>query len=64
VEWAGSAQLGGAGVNQGTLKVGDKVIITGRPGRSFARDKRVLMVTLQRPSDGFDWGRKPGEKVD
>ena len=31
VEWGGAGQLGGQGVNSQTLKVGDKVIITGSP---------------------------------
>jgi hypothetical protein len=64
VEWGGSSALSGQGVNQSTLKVGDKVIITGSPGRGYPKEARVRMVTLQRPADGFDWGRKPGEKVD
>ena len=64
VEWGGSSSLAGQGVNQATLKVGDKVIITGSPGRGYPKEARVRMVTLQRPADGFDWGKKPGEKVD
>ena len=64
VEWGGSSSLAGQGVNQSTLKVGDKVIITGSPGRGYPKEARVRMVTLQRPADGFDWGKKPGEKVD
>ena len=63
VEWGGAGQLGGQGVNSQTLKVGDKVIITGAPGRN-PQDHRVRMVTLKRPADGFDWGRKPGQTVD
>ena len=64
VEWGGSAALQGQGVNQQTLKVGDKVIITGAPSRGYPKDPRVRMVTLTRPADGFDWGKKPNEKVD
>ena len=63
VEWAGSSALAGQGVNQQTLKVGDKVTITGSPGRAFPKEARVRMVTLRR-LDGYEWGRKPGEKVD
>jgi len=62
VEWSGSSSLAGQGVNQSTLKVGDKVIITGSPSRSYPKEARVRMATLQ--TAGFDWGRKPGEKVD
>jgi hypothetical protein len=63
VEWAGTAQLTGQGVKRETLKVGDDVVIVGRPSR-VPNEYRVLMVTLERPSDGFTWGRRAGEVVD
>ena len=63
VERGGAGQLGGQGVTRETLKVGDRVIITGSPGRN-ATDHRVRMVTLHRPKDGFGWGKRPGEVVD
>ena len=63
VEWGGAGQLGGQGVNRETLKIGDHVIISGNPGRN-PQDKRVRMLSLHRPKDGFGWGRKPGEVVD
>ncbi len=63
VEWGGVAQLGQQGLTRATFKVGDRVIITGAPGRNPA-DHRVRLVTLQRPSDGFTWGREPGQTVD
>jgi hypothetical protein len=63
IEWGGAGQLGGQGVTRDTLKPGDKVIITGNPGRNPA-DHRVRMVTLRRPSDGFGWGTGAGETFD
>jgi hypothetical protein len=63
IEWGGAAQLGRQGVDAKTLKVGDKVKITGRPGRN-ALDHRLLMMFIERPSDGWSWGNKPGEVVD
>lgn len=63
IEWGGTAQLSNQGVNRETLKVGDRVVITGRPSR-VPNEFRVLMVTLLRPSDGFAWGRRTGEVVD
>ena len=63
VEWGGAAQLRNAGVDGKTLKVGDKVRITGRPGRNPV-DHRLLMMFIERPSDGWSWGNKPGEVVD
>lgn len=63
VEWSGTGQLAEAGVQRDTLKVGDHVIITGRPSR-VPGEFRVLMVTLQRPKDGFRWGGRGGQVVD
>jgi hypothetical protein len=64
VEWGGAGQLGGQGVSSQTLKVGDRVIITGSPARGYPKEARVRMRTLSRPADGFDWGKKPGQTVD
>ena len=63
IEWGGAAQLSRQGVDGKTLKVGDVLKITGRPGRNPA-DKRMLMLYMERPADGWTWGNKPGEVVD
>ena len=63
VEWAGLGQLAGAGITRETLKYGDVVVVTANPGRNPS-DHRLRMVTLQRPSDGFTWGQRPGQVVD
>jgi hypothetical protein len=63
VEWGGVAQLRNSGVDAKTLKIGDKVKVTGRPGRN-AMDHRLLMMHIERPSDGWSWGNRPGEVVD
>jgi hypothetical protein len=63
VEWGGAAQLRNTGVDGKTLKVGDQVRVTGRPGRN-ALDHRLLMMFIERPADGWSWGNKPGEVVD
>jgi hypothetical protein len=63
VEWGGTGQLAQAGVKRDSLKVGDKVIIQGRPSR-VPGEYRVLMVNLTRPADGFTWGRAANEVVD
>ena len=59
----GAAQLAGQGVQQRTLNVGDRVVITGQPSRAPG-EYRVLLKTLKRPSDGFSWGTKQGETFD
>ena len=63
VEWGGTGQLAQAGVKRDSLKVGDKVVINGRPSR-VPGEYRALMVTLTRPADGFYWGRNANEVVD
>jgi hypothetical protein len=63
VEWGGGGQLGRQGVTRETLKVGDHVIIIGNPGRN-PEDHRLRMIRLQRPSDGYTWGGRPGETFD
>lgn len=63
VEWAGTAQLGNAGIRQESLRVGDEIVLVGSPSR-VPGEFRLLMVSLKRPLDGFSWGTRPGEVVD
>ena len=63
VEWSGTTQLGAAGITHESLRVGDEIVIVGRPSR-VPGEFRALMVNLKRPSDGFAWGGREGEKVD
>ena len=63
VEWGGTSQLTTQGVTRDSLKVGDKVVIVGRPSR-VPGEYRLLMVNLTRPADGFSWGRNAAEVVD
>lgn len=53
-EWAGTLKLDAYGVNSFTLKPGDKVIITGVPGRN-QQDHRLLIKSIRRPTDGWTW---------
>lgn len=52
VEGAAPQQLSEAGLTASTLRPGDQVIVTGRPGR-IAEDHKLLLHTIERPSDGF-----------
>jgi len=63
IEWSGTTQLGAAGITHESLRVGDDIVIVARPSR-VPGEYRALMVTLKRPSDGFGWGSRDGEKVD
>ncbi len=60
IEWGSSTALHIQGVRGNTLKVGDEVTITIIPGKNPA-DHRGVVKILRRPSDGFEWGTKPGE---
>jgi hypothetical protein len=63
IEWGGSGQLAGQGVNRTTLKVGDIVVISGDPSRTPG-DYKLKMNSLRRTSDGFGWGQRAGETFD
>ena len=54
IEGAAPQQLTESGLSQSTLRSGDRVIITGIPGR-IAEDHKMLLHTIERPSDGFKW---------
>ena len=62
VEWGGASELLTSGINGQTLKAGDKVRVTGRPGRN-PDDNRLRMLSIERPADGWSWGLKPGEEA-
>jgi hypothetical protein len=54
IEGAAPGQLAEQGLTANRLRPGDKVIVTGLPGR-IAEDHRLLLETVERPSDGFKW---------
>jgi uncharacterized protein DUF6152 len=54
IEGAAPQQLTESGLTASTLRPGDRVIITGIPGR-VAEDHRMLLHTIERPADGFKW---------
>ncbi len=63
VEWSGAGALASQGVERTTLRAGDAIVVTGRPSRTPG-EYRVQMLTVTRPLDGFEWGRRPGEVID
>jgi hypothetical protein len=54
IEGAAPGQLAEQGLTANRLRPGDRVILTGLPGR-IAEDHRLLLETVERPSDGFKW---------
>jgi Family of unknown function (DUF6152) len=54
IEGAAPQQLAEHGLTPNRLRPGDHVIVTGLAGR-IAEDHRLLLETVERPSDGFKW---------
>src|SRR6478735_6772709 len=57
VEWATIDQLRRANVEDGTLKAGDRVVITGSKNRNPELSVITLLSSVSRPSDGWSWSR-------
>jgi len=54
-EWSNPNRLSRDGITKETLKAGDRVIITGAPGRN-ASENRIHLKRIERPADGWKWG--------
>ena len=53
-EWSNPARLKQAGFSADSFKAGDRLILTGSPGRDPAAHK-IHLKTIRRPSDGWKW---------
>ncbi len=53
-EWANPSRLSRDGITKETLKPGDRVTITGSPGRT-ASEYKLHLKQIQRPADGWGW---------
>jgi hypothetical protein len=53
-EWANPRRLGNT-MTKDTLRPGDRVIVTGAPGRNGSEYK-IHLKSIRRPSDGWSWG--------
>jgi len=56
-EWANPRRLTGDGITRDKIKAGDRVIITGSPGRT-PTDYKVHLKQIRRPADGWEWGTR------
>jgi len=54
LEWGSVSQLTQYSITRTTLKPGDKIVVSGQPARDAAAP-RVLIETVKRPADGFEW---------
>ena len=53
-EWANPSRLARDGITRDSLKPGDRVIVTGSPGRK-ATEYKVHLKQIERPADGWRW---------
>ena len=54
LEWGSVSQLSQYSITRTSLKPGDKIVVTGQPARDAAAP-RILIETLKRPADGWEW---------
>ncbi|MSO81860.1 MAG: hypothetical protein EXQ53_00990 [Acidobacteria bacterium] len=54
LEWGSTNDLTQSQITRTTIKPGDRIIIGGEPARDQS-SLRLLIQTVKRPSDGFEW---------
>ena len=55
VEWGNLRQMDRSSVTTDTLRVGDRIVVTGAATRD-PEDKRISLITdIKRPADGWHW---------
>ena len=52
-EWQASGSLQRRGVQEDTLKKGDRLVLTGNPHRSFEENRILNFKSVKRPADGW-----------
>jgi hypothetical protein len=57
-EWNGVGRLSRDGILSDTLRPGDRVTISGSPGRDPSA-RRIHIKAIERPADGWKWSRRP-----
>jgi hypothetical protein len=58
LEWHNTVIMASMGYSPDTVKAGDEVVVSGNPARDGTR--RMRLVTLERPADGFSLTRTGG----
>jgi len=53
-EWSNPNQLDREGITKETLKIGDRLIVSGSPGRT-PEEYKVHLKQVERPADGWKW---------
>lgn len=62
IEWSPAGILASQGIRKDTLKAGDRLELVIAPAKDGSWHGGLLRI-IRRPSDGFEWGTKPGEVV-
>lgn len=57
-EWSNPTRLERDGITKDTLRAGDRVMVTGSPGRT-ASEYAMHLKRIERLSDGWKWGGPP-----
>jgi hypothetical protein len=55
IEWAAATAMARRGVAKDTLKVGDRVVVTGNPRRDLVLSGVVKLKSIERPADSWMW---------
>lgn len=60
-EWANPNRLSRDNITRDTLKAGDRVVISGSPGRQ-SDEYKVHLKRIHRPADGWTWPASGGRR--
>ena len=55
-EWLAAAALQRNGIDAGTLKAEERIVIRGNPRRDFGESGIMNLKGVRRPADGWTWG--------
>ena len=58
-EWANPQRLMRDGITRDSIKAGDRVVVTGSPGRT-ASERKMHLKRIERPADGWVWSGMRG----
>ena len=62
-EWGNALQLARTGVKAGTLRAGDRILLTGSPLKDPSFHTISLVSEIRRPADGWRWRRTDLEQT-
>jgi hypothetical protein len=57
VGWLNLQGLARAGIEQDTLRIGDRLVVEGGTRTKDVVEKPILLSSIRRPSDGWEWSQ-------